>query len=107
MRSKICRYNAGEDSGNSQRVSIVGPIKTDTDRIDAFRSVTKALLSFEHKPPSQLIVIRPRNDVEASSTDFEPDAASTRALLSFEHKLPSGRARGDYTLKDISHLRDI
>ena len=38
---------------------------------------------------------------------FEPDAFFTRALLSFEHKLPSGRARGDYTLKDTSHLRDI
>ena len=38
---------------------------------------------------------------------FEPDAFFIRALLSFEHKLPSGKVKGDYSLKDISHLGDI
>ena len=38
---------------------------------------------------------------------FEPDAFFTRTLLSFEHKPPSGRARGDYTLKDINYLKNI
>ena len=49
-----------ENSRNLKRVYITGPIKSDTGRTDVLRPVTKALLSFEHKPPSQLVATRPR-----------------------------------------------
>ena len=70
---------ADEDGRNSQRVYLAGPVKPDAGKSDEFRSVTKALLSFEHKPPSHLRVIRPSDAFRLI----------TKALLSFEYKLLS------------------
>jgi hypothetical protein len=49
-------------------------MKTDTDRTDVFRSLTKTLLNFEHKHPSQARERRPRNDIKLRAQSFELDA---------------------------------
>src|SRR5436305_14687947 len=59
MLKKIAKL-INEDSRNLKRVYIIGPVKSDTGRTDVLRPVTKALLSFEHKPPSQPVATRPR-----------------------------------------------
>ena len=58
MLEKIAKL-ADEDGRNSQRVYLAGPVKSDAGKSDEFRSVTEALLSFEHKPPSHPRVTRP------------------------------------------------
>ena len=75
MLEKIAKL-ADEDGRNSQRVYLAGPVKSNAGKSDEFRSVTEALLSFEHKPPSHPRVTRPSDAFRSI----------TKALLSFEHK---------------------
>ena len=99
------RQNTSSLHGSSQRVSIAGPVKADTNRTGVFRSFTKTLYASSTSP------LRKR----------EKDALET--LLSFEH-IFSSPTRFQRTLyasstsppleelgglygKDTSHLRDI
>ena len=59
MLKKIAKL-INENGRNLKRVYITGPIKSNTGKTDVLRPVTKALLSFEHKPPSQPVITRPR-----------------------------------------------
>ena len=78
MLEKIAKL-ADEDGRNSQRVYLIGPIKSNAGKNDEFRSITKALLSFEYKLSSHPRVTR-------LSDAFR---LITKALLSFKHKLLS------------------
>ena len=99
------RQNTSSLHRSSQRVSIAGPVKADTNRTGVFRSFTKTLYASSTSP------LRKR----------EKDALET--LLSFEH-IFSSPTRFQRTLyasstsppleelgglygKDTSHLRDI
>ena len=59
MLEKTAKF-INEDGRNLKRVYTTGPIKSDMGKTDVLRPVTKALLSFEHKPPSQPVATRPR-----------------------------------------------
>jgi hypothetical protein len=72
-------------------VSIAGPIKINTGRIDGFRSFTRER--------------RPRNDVKPRVQIFEPDALSEDPIIS-RISLPLEELKR-ITREDISHLRDI
>ena len=78
MLKKIAKF-VDEDSRNLQRVYFAGPIKSNAGKSNEFRSVIKALLSFEHKLSSHPRVTRPSDAFRLI----------TKALLSFEYKLLS------------------
>ena len=81
MLKKIAKL-INENNRNLKRIYIISSIKSNIGRTDVLRLITKILLSFEYKPPSQPIVTRSRKRLHV-----ERYKLSKRYIAHKKHKL--------------------